>query len=80
MRRTRPADAETRERLREIAERPLPLDEWQRLLALPISDDERERTLELIHWFARRYPSPRERLNYVRRAYMRWVSAKDSER
>ena len=71
---------ETRERLCQIAERPLPLDEWQRLLALPISDDERERTLELIRWFTRRYLSPLERLAYVRRAYKRWVSALDSER
>lgn len=80
MKTVRPADAETRERLREIAERPLPLDEWRRLSALPISDDERERTLELIGWFTRRDPSPRERLAYARRAYKRWVSALDWKR
>lgn len=77
MRTIRPADVEERARLREIAERPLPLDEWQRLAAMPISDDERERTLELIRWFRRRYPSPRERLAYVRRAYKRWAAQSD---
>lgn len=69
----RPADAKTRERLRALAERPLAVDEWRRLIAIPLTDDERERTLELVRWFTRRYPTPAERLAYVRRAHARWT-------
>ncbi len=79
MKKIRPADAETRARLREHAERPLPLDEWLRLSAMPITDDEREHTLELVRWFTRRYPSARERLAYVRKAYRRWTAAASSD-
>lgn len=38
----------------------------------PITDAERDDVLALIRWFRRRYPTPAERLAYVRRAYARW--------
>jgi hypothetical protein len=68
-----PADEATRARVRAIAERSLSLEEWRRLAAIPVTPDERERTLELVRWFTRRYPEPAARLAYVRRAYRRWL-------
>jgi DNA-binding PucR family transcriptional regulator len=41
-------------------------------LDAPITDSERGDVLALVHWFQRRYPTPAERLSYVRRAYARW--------
>ena len=41
-------------------------------LDAPISQAERDEVLALVHWFQRRYPTPAERLAYVRRAYARW--------
>jgi len=69
----RPADEATRARLRALAEQPLSLDEWNARLAVPITDEEHENTMELVRWFRRRYPTPDERLAYVRRAYKRWA-------
>ena len=43
--------------------------EWARLAAIPISEEERAETRELIRWFKRRYPSVKERFAYVRRKY-----------
>jgi hypothetical protein len=59
--------------LKTLAEEPLSMEEWRRRAAIPLTDDERERTLELVRWFRRRYPTPAERLAYARRAYKRWV-------
>ena len=47
--------------------------------AIPITDDERESVLALVRWFRRRYPTPAERLAYVRRAYARWRSGQGLE-
>lgn len=41
-------------------------------LEAPLTDVERDGVLELVRWFCRRYPTPIERLAYVRRAYARW--------
>ena len=41
-------------------------------LEAPVTDREREEVLALVRWFRRRYPTPAERLAYVRRAYARW--------
>ena len=46
--------------------------EAREYLDAPMSDAEREQLHELVAWFQRRYPSPLERLAYVRRAYARW--------
>jgi hypothetical protein len=59
--------------LKTLAEAPLPLEEWRRRAAIPLSDDERERTMELVRWFLRRYPTPAERFAYARRTYKRWA-------
>lgn len=68
-----PADQATRTRIRELAERPLPLDEWRARLAIPLTEQEHEGTMELVRWFTRRYPTPAARLAYTRRAYRRWL-------
>ena len=68
-----PATDATRVRLKAVAVEPLPLEEWRRRAAIPLTDDERERTLELVRWFRRRYPTAADRLAYVRGAYKRWV-------
>ena len=47
-------------------------DEARQYLESPITDAERDEVLSLVHWFERRYPTPVERLAYVRRAYARW--------
>ncbi len=38
----------------------------------PPAAEEREEVLALRRWFCRRYPTPLERLAYVRRAVARW--------
>lgn len=68
-----PATNATRARLKALAEEPLTLDEWRRRAAMPLTDDERGRTLELVRWFRRRYPTAADRLAYARRAYKRWT-------
>jgi hypothetical protein len=68
-----PASRETRARLKALAEQPVPLDEWKRRLAIPLSPDEIEHTQALVRWFCRRFPTVGERFAYVRRAYRRWT-------
>lgn len=58
--------------LHRLANRTLEPAEARAYLAAPITDAEREDVLALVRWFRRRYPSPLERLRYVRRAYARW--------
>ena len=55
-----------------LQNRRLSAAEAQEYLDAPMSDAEREELQELVAWFTRRYPSPLERLAYVRRAYARW--------
>jgi hypothetical protein len=59
-------------RIRALTERRLTPEEVNAALRVPISADEREGILLLLAWFRRRYPTPAERLAYVRRAYRRW--------
>ena len=66
--------AELVEQLRALRERRLSREEVVAALRTPISDSEREGILELVAWFRRRYPTPLDRLRYVRRAYRRWQS------
>ena len=60
-----------RQRVREEAARPLPVDEFLRRIRMPMSEREREEGQALIRWFTRRYPTPRARLAYARQAYRR---------
>ena len=41
-------------------------------LEAPITQAERDEVVALVEWFRLRYPTPAERLAYVRRAYARW--------
>ena len=59
-------------RLRAEVERALSPDEVRVYLATPIGDSEREDILALVRWFRRRYPTPADRLAYIRRASARW--------
>ena len=70
-----PPSPETVAWLRVLAERRLSPEEFNAALAIPLDDAERDETLSLIAWFCRRYPTPAERLAYVRRAYRRWTAA-----
>lgn len=69
----RPASAALKRELQALADRPLTEDEIRARLAIPVSDEERRETLALVDWFCRRYPTPADRLAYVRRAYKRWT-------
>ena len=70
--------AELVQKLRALSERRLSREEVEAALRTPISDSEREEILALVAWFRRRYPTPLDRLRYVRRAYRRWQSALES--
>ena len=63
--------AQVAEAVRRAAERELTPAEREAWLAPPTTD-EREELLALRRWFCRRYPTPLERLAYVRRAVARW--------
>jgi hypothetical protein len=77
--RPRPS-AEVIARIRALTERQLSREEVETALRTPIDAAEREEILSLIRWFRRRYPTPADRLAYVRRAYRRWQSAQDAAR
>ena len=62
----------TSDRLRAEVDRVVDADTARAYLEQPLSDREREDILALVRWFRRRYPTPAERLAYVRRAYARW--------
>ena len=68
-------DPETLERVRAIADRRLTPEEIGAALAVPLGDEERQEILALVAWFCRRYPTPADRLAYVRRTYRRWTAA-----
>ena len=44
-------------------------EEFARLLAIPVSDEEVVANMALVRWFKRRYPSARERFAYARRHF-----------
>jgi hypothetical protein len=62
----------TADRLREEVNRTIDSETARAYLDRPWAPGEREQALALIRWFKRRYPTPAERLAYVRRAYARW--------
>ena len=55
-----------------LVEAPRPVDEFLARVRAPLTDDELATSGELIAWFTRRYPTVRERLEYVRRTHARW--------
>lgn len=66
------ASPEAIAKIRALSERQLSVEEVKAALETPIDAEEREEILALVSWFRRRYPTPAERLAYVRRAYQRW--------
>ena len=62
----------TRKDLASFHDRALSPAETRAYLDAPITQAERDEVLALVRWFRRRYPTPAERLAYVRRAYARW--------
>jgi hypothetical protein len=63
----------TLEEIRRSWDRRLTAGEFEAYVRAPMSDREREEILSLADWFTRRYPTPAERLAYLRRAHARWV-------
>jgi hypothetical protein len=61
------------ERVKALNERRLTPEEWDAYVNQPMTADEEQQIRELLAWFARRYPTPAERLRYARRAYARWT-------
>jgi hypothetical protein len=59
-------------RIGHLVDRPVSATELREALERPLPDHERDEILALSRWFCRRYPTPRERLAYVRQAYRRW--------
>ena len=72
----RPPSARTLARVKAVAERTLSADELTQALRQPVTESERAEVLSLVAWFRRRYPTPADRLAYVRRAYERWLGAR----
>lgn len=63
-------------RWRELDERELTPEEFDRRVELALSDqDELQARAALVAWFMRRYPTPRERLAYARRKYRQLVES-----
>jgi hypothetical protein len=50
----------------------LPVDEFDRRVAA-FTEEEAQEALELIRWFMRRYPTPKERLDFARRTFEQWT-------
>ena len=60
-------------RVADLVDRVVSLEELRAATETPLTVDEREAILSLSRWFCRRYPTPAQRLAYVRRAYQRWL-------
>ena len=56
-------------------DRELSPEQARAYLSQPVTPEERESVQDLVRWFCARYPSPAERLAYVRQAYRRWTQA-----
>lgn len=66
-----PPQPEVLAAIRREADRRLSREEFEAWVKAPMSQSEEEGILTLVAWFVRRYPSPGERLAYVRRATRR---------
>ena len=76
----RPPSSPVVEEVTQFSERRLTPEELESYVDAPVSDAEREEVLELVRWFTARYPTPAERLAYVRRAYARWTAQHEPRR
>jgi hypothetical protein len=70
-----PIPPEVRAQLAALADRELSKEECRAQIAIPLSPEEIENTLALVHWFRGRYPDVASRLAYARRAHKRWRRA-----
>jgi hypothetical protein len=59
--------------LASLVEESLPVSEFDRRLAAPEDPSEAAEMRDLIRWFMRRYPTPKERLAYARRKFAEWT-------
>jgi hypothetical protein len=59
--------------LASLVEEPLPVDEFDRRVSAPLDTIEAAEIRDLIRWFTRRYPTPKERLAYARRKFSEWT-------
>jgi hypothetical protein len=59
--------------LARLVEEPLSVDEFDRRVSAPMDPDEAAEIRDLIRWFTRRYPTPKERLAYARRKFAEWT-------
>ncbi len=56
----------------ERVERSLPVEEFHRRRHA-VTEEEQQEAMELIRWFVRRYPTPKERLAFARRTFEQWT-------
>lgn len=57
----------------DLVERELSLEEFVRRISAPPTPEEIEEVRRLRAWFTRRYPTVKERMAYVTRAYRAWT-------
>ena len=68
-----PPSSEALERIRELSDRRLSVEEFDAYVHAPMSEAERHEILASVAWFTKRYPTPGERLAAARRAYKQWA-------
>ena len=56
-----------------LVEERLSPEEFDRRVSTPLTDEEAADLADLIRWFTRRYPTPKERLAYARRKFAEWT-------
>jgi hypothetical protein len=56
-----------------LVEESLPPEEFDRRVSAPLTEREAAELADLIRWFTRRYPTPKERLAYARRKFAEWT-------
>jgi hypothetical protein len=56
-----------------LVEEPLSPEEFDRRVSVPLTGEEAADLAELVRWFTRRYPTPKERLAYARRKFAEWT-------
>jgi hypothetical protein len=56
-----------------LVEAPLSPEEFDRRVSTPMTEEEAADLADLIRWFTRRYPTPKDRLAYARRKFAEWT-------
>jgi hypothetical protein len=56
-----------------LVEESLSAEEFDRRVSAPLDPSEADEIRDLIRWFTRRYPTPKERLAYARRKFAEWT-------